>query len=504
MKWPGIHRFELRILAGIFVASITPFLISVAFIPQIIESRLALSMHSAVRERLLDSAAFYTEFFNAKKAEYAARTEAISRDPVLLHAIDEGDLDDIGFRLKQTLEQYPQVRSIRVLSPERKLIVHKEGPKERLGDGFAPKTITIPLGLGEAPWLDVVWILPKAYMVDRQEAEEIATLYDASLRTEDDRARDFFLAFLSISLGVLLVAWSVSYLLARSVTRRVLRLLKATERVSEGEAEFQLPVGGNDEITELTAGFNRMIGEIAQARDRIVYLEKVSGWQDFARRLAHEIKNPLTPIRLAVQELRRRAPSEDPRFKRLVEDSTSVVEEEIEALKRLVDEFSQFARLPEVSPSPTDLGRFLEDFLASYNHFEPDAVVDLTLPQGLWVVALDRVLMRRVLVNLVMNGIQAAGAGQAKITLDCAVKTPGRIELRVEDNGPGVPEDQAARVFDPYFTTKSEGTGLGLAIVKKIILQHHGRIFLQQNPGRGACFVIELPLCPEGTRAPLD
>src|SRR6185503_2157768 len=111
---------------------------------------------------------------------------------------------------------------------------------------------------------------------------------------------------------VVVLALGIGYWLARRVTKRIARLASATERVAKGESGFAIPLHGRDEITELSASFNRMIEEVADARDRIVYLEKVSGWQEFARRLAHEIKNPLTPIRLAIQELRSRAPENDP------------------------------------------------------------------------------------------------------------------------------------------------------------------------------------------------
>ena len=268
--------------------------------------------------------------------------------------------------------------------------------------------------------------------------------------------------------------------------------------MARGESGFTVPIGGDDEITELTDGFNRMIEEVAEARDRIVYLEKVSGWQEFARRLAHEIKNPLTPIRLAIQELRRRAPADEPTFKKLVDDATDVVEEEIGALTRLVDEFSQFARLPEVTPAPVDASRFVRGFLSAYNNFEPDAEVAVELPKEDVTIAVDRVLMRRVLANLVMNGIQAAKNGEAKLWIKVArIPATGSVEIRVEDNGPGVPQDAAEKIFEPYYTTKSEGTGLGLAIVKKIVLQHGGSVALRRSPVGGAAFVILLPPAPK-------
>lgn len=491
---PRISRFERRILLAILLCAVTPFVISVVFLPLIVESRLALSLHPKVREQLEASAAFFKEFFDAKKREFAARAETISKDPILIRAAASRSEEDVRARLEQVLSDNVEIRVARVFTPEGDLLVEIEGPAERHGDAFVPKTITLPLGIGDSPRLEAVFLLPRHYLEDRAHAEEIAIMYDTSLQHEAARQDEYFRTYILITTVVVALALGIGYYLARRVTKRIARLATATERVAKGESGFKIPLRGNDEITELSASFNRMIEEVADARDRIVYLEKVSGWQEFARRLAHEIKNPLTPIRLAIQELRRRAPEGDPAFKKLVEDAADVVEEEIGALTRLVDEFSQFARLPEVIPTHVELRSFLDEFLSAYNRFEPDAEVILTMPDRPVAAAIDRVLMRRVLSNLAMNGIQAAGKGRAKLWLSCALLEPGEaVQITLEDNGPGIPPAEAEKIFEPYYTTKSEGTGLGLAIVKKIVLQHGGTITLKRSAAGGAAFVIQLP-----------
>ncbi len=194
-------------------------------------------------------------------------------------------------------------------------------------------------------------------------------------------------------------------------------------------------------------------------------------------------------------------PEQDQRFKKLVTESADVVEEEISALTRLVDEFSNFARLPEVHPVPLEVNSFIEEFLAAYNHFAPEAQVEVELPKQTPVAPIDRVMLKRVLANLVLNAIQASGQQTAKLWIRaCTIPATQMVEIRVEDNGPGVPLDHAAKIFEPYYTTKAEGTGLGLAIVKKIVLQHHGSIALRRAPGGGAAFVILLPPAPKGAR----
>jgi two-component system nitrogen regulation sensor histidine kinase NtrY len=489
---PLISRFEWRILLAIFLTGVAPFAISLYYIPQIAEERAALSIHERVRTQLEDTAVLYKEFFDAKKQAFGARTDALARDPVLLHAVSEGTPADVESRLRQFMDDSSDLRTLSVFAFTGERLAHVDGPPERQGENLAPKAFRHPIGVGQAPWLEVTFLLPASYVSSQEEAAEIAHLYDASAKAskifQDEQTIEYALRVLT----VLVLALVAAFVLARRVTRRVVRLASATRRVALGDLDFDVPLRGRDEITELTQSFNQMIREVKEARDRIVYLEKVSGWQEFARRLAHEIKNPLTPIQLAIQELRRRVPDGVPELKKFVEDAAAMVEEEIAALTSLVDEFSQFARLPEVQPEQVELRGFLEEFLVAYNRFEPDAEVVVEQPSEPVSALLDRVLMRRVLANLVTNAIQAAGAGHAKVWIRVKARDGG-VEIRVADNGPGVAEENVARIFDPYFTTKSEGTGLGLAIVKKIVLQHGGTIGAYRAAEGGAEMVLLLP-----------
>lgn len=490
-----ISRFERKILLAIFLSGVAPFVLSLFFIPEIVESRFAMSVHEQVREQLESSAVFYKEFFQAKKREFAARVEAMAKDPVLLRAALIPSVEDVRERVKQLLQDNVDLRSVRIYRPEGDLMLEEIGPEDRQTADFTPKTLTLPLGVGDSPRIEVVFILPIQHIQDRDRAEEIAVLYDTAFKLGTNIQDQTFYTYVFIISGILFLALAAGYVLARQVTKRISQLAFATERVAKGDLEFEVKPRGKDEITELTSAFNSMIAEVKDARDRIVYLEKVSGWQEFARRLAHEIKNPLTPIQLAIQELKRRTPEGDEKFKRFVDDAADVVEEEIKALTRLVDEFSQFARLPEVVPDKVELSSFVQEFLSAYNGFEPDAKVTLDLPEQALTVPLDRVLMRRVFLNLALNGIQAAGEGKAELWIKCRkLEDSEEAEIRIEDNGPGIPPDQASRIFDPYFTTKEEGTGLGLAIVKKIVLQHGGTIQLDSSSHGGAAFVIVLPL----------
>jgi nitrogen fixation/metabolism regulation signal transduction histidine kinase len=279
-----------------------------------------------------------------------------------------------------------------------------------------------------------------------------------------------------------------------------------------------------------------MLIESAESRARIDYLQRVGAWQDMARRLAHEIKNPLTPILLAVEECHSRyprsaSPSEDPdtaRFSRLLDTTQEIVREEIGTLRRLVGEFSAFARLPRAELVPAHVEALLADAaptlenLGSASAFGPtgqsalvgDAApsssrpsrpvrvdVDPVLhrgsvaPPSVGELAVDRQLLRKALDNLVRNAVQAIRGAKSggNVRVSATALADGRIAIDVDDDGPGVPEAARERVFDPYFTTRTEGTGLGLAIVKKVVVEHAGSIACSTSPLGGARFRIVLP-----------
>jgi nitrogen fixation/metabolism regulation signal transduction histidine kinase len=249
-----------------------------------------------------------------------------------------------------------------------------------------------------------------------------------------------------------------------------------------------------------------MLSEMQQSRARIVYLQRIGAWQEMAQRLAHEIKNPLTPIQLAVQECHRKYDGADSKFRSLLDTTLEIVEEEVGTLRRLVGNFSSFARLPQAELREADLRDFVRECSEQLGHLEHaddagnigaessgelDALtphnvkVEWEVPRAPLPAAIDRQMLRRVLVNLVRNAAQAVrdarAAGAAPDAMLGHVVVSARPDddgaiIAVEDDGPGVPDDMRDRIFDPYFTTKVDGTGLGLAIVKKIVVEHGGSI----------------------------
>jgi nitrogen fixation/metabolism regulation signal transduction histidine kinase len=364
----------------------------------------------------------------------------------------------------------------------------------------APARVAIPdperRGLPADASLECTFAVEARFFAELSEARDLAEVYHSAEALRADIQRSYVRAFAALLGAWALAAGLAGAFLARRTTRRLSDLVRAVRELARGNLTVQVaPGAARDEVAALARAFNTMVREVRESRDRIVYLEKISGWQEVARRLAHEIKNPLTPIQLAFQQLEARhgeLASPDPAFARLLGEAGEIVREEIATLQRLVDEFSGFAKLPEVKPEPAELGEFVEDFVRTSPQLAE--VADLEVHRGgACPVALDRALMRRVLTNLVRNAVEAARPARARVHLGVA-RTLDRAVLTVWDEGPGVPPELRERIFDPYFTTRHDGTGLGLAIVKKIVLQHGGEIAAGAHPGGGASFAIALPL----------
>jgi two-component system nitrogen regulation sensor histidine kinase NtrY len=237
----------------------------------------------------------------------------------------------------------------------------------------------------------------------------------------------------------------------------------------------------------------------------LVRAQKVAAWRDVARRLAHEIKNPLTPIQLSAERLKRHFGEAPEPTRRLVDECARAIVAEVESLKSLVDEFSQFARMPAPKAVPTDLNALLADAVALYGGVVTHARIELRPAPDLPAVRLDPEQVRRVVINLVDNAVEAlaeardtgrlAAGTVGLITIDTAYEPAhGVVRLRVADNGPGLPAGDRSKLFMPYYSTKGRGSGLGLAIVRRIIAEHGGSIEAGDHPPHGTCFTIELPV----------
>jgi nitrogen fixation/metabolism regulation signal transduction histidine kinase len=298
---------------------------------------------------------------------------------------------------------------------------------------------------------------------------------------------------LAIAVAVLVGALGAALILSGRIARPVGALARSARALAAGEPAPPVPAAEPGEIGELGRAFSDLSEQLHTSRERLLQAERVAAWREMARRLAHELKNPIFPIQLSIETLRRALAQEEQvgRFGQLFRDSSDTILEELRALKGIIDEFSDFARMPQPRMAPTDVAEVIGHVVDLYRPRAGPVTVETSLPEALPPVAADRDLLARAIGNLVGNALDAMPDGGI-LRVAAAVKD-GALAIEVADTGPGLTDEQRTRLFTPYYTTKKGGTGLGLAIVQGIVSDHGGRIQVVSAPGRGTTFTLLLP-----------
>jgi two-component system, NtrC family, nitrogen regulation sensor histidine kinase NtrY len=300
------------------------------------------------------------------------------------------------------------------------------------------------------------------------------------------------LAFLATLAAGTVAAALVGGVVARRITRPVEALQAAAARVAAGDLGARVDARATGEVGELVAAFNQMTAELARSRAKLAAAERIAAWREVARRLAHEIKNPLTPIAMSIQTLRDALDRKRPDFPELFAEGSQAISEEVRRLKRIVDEFSRFARLPAPELAPVAPIELVNAVLALYPAPPPGVTIAREVEDGLPAILADRDQLLQVLLNLVRNGLDAMPGGG---TLRVGARREGElVAFSVADTGAGIAPEDLLRVFEPYFTKKEGGTGLGLAIAQRIAEEHGGRLEVKSPPGRGATFTLSVPV----------
>jgi nitrogen fixation/metabolism regulation signal transduction histidine kinase len=302
-----------------------------------------------------------------------------------------------------------------------------------------------------------------------------------------DLRQGLVLNYVLIVVVMVVLAGLIGLRIGLGITGPLSSLIRGTRELARDNLNYRIPPGPADEIGMLIDSFNNMAIDLEDNRRKRVEAEKVAAWREIARRLAHEIKNPLTPIQLTVQQMRDKYSGDDETYQKLLTDCAEIVTEEVESLRGLVQEFAEFARMPQLALTPQNINHIIADTVKLYS----EKKVDLDLSDSVPDIKLDLEGIRRVLINLVENAIDAAGA-DSQIIIQTRT-TEDRVILSIMDEGPGVQHTDRERIFEPYISGKQEGTGLGLAMVKNIVQEHGGRITVSDSTSGGARFDIELP-----------
>jgi len=292
-----------------------------------------------------------------------------------------------------------------------------------------------------------------------------------------------------IAIGILLGWWTTE-----RITKPVERLAAGARAVAGGDLSARVEVLSRDEIGDLARAFNRMTEQLLEQRERAIQAERVAAWRELARRLAHELKNPLFPLQITIENLQRARGSAD--FDEVFDESTATLLAELGNLKTIIGRFSDFAKMPTPQFETVDVNEVVRSVMKLCDarfqangrpRIEP--VLELE-GEGIRISA-DPEQLRRAFGNLVLNAMDAMPEGG---TLHIrTARHDGGARVEISDSGQGLTEEECGRLFTPYYTTKQHGTGLGLAIVQSVVSDHQGKIAVVSQPGRGATFVIDLP-----------
>ena len=355
------------------------------------------------------------------------------------------------------------------------------------GPSFEPSTSSLALASGQAAAGGSPNQLLGVLLVGSSQ-QELITL------TNLIRSLAVLVGLAGILLGMLLSWW-----VAARVTRPVERLAAGARKVAAGNWRARVEVRSRDEIGQLAAAFNEMTRQLAEQRARLVQAERVAAWRELARRLAHELKNPLFPLQITVENLQRAREQAALQFDEIFSECTATLRAELQNLQSIIGRFSDFAKMPAPQLQPVSLNEAVREAVRLFEpQFSavgrPPITTELYLDESAPTIQADPELLHRALQNLVLNALDAMPAG-GTLTIRTQPRD-GVVRLELSDTGTGLTPEECARLFTPYYTTKQHGSGLGLAIVQSVVSDHGGTISVESQPGLGTTFRIELPVRP--------
>lgn len=515
---PRIRWYESWIIRTATVATLTlgaGYGVSAYFTFESIRAIATLAHDTAIEKALGD----YLEHL---KSAHMLRNELIfaKLDPYIQNAVRQGSTTIS----QETLSKWLKETSIDNLTGQAEIKVQRTtisqnrdrasemtkdkgelSPTPNLAESELPSTTTPPW----SEWIDrdhlrllnLVLEFPRGPDYETFKAtEDLRQRYQmVGVRLEEEIRPALVRASLVTLIVTFVVLIGLLILLAQRFKARLSTVIDGFSFWSEQNSSFRFHSQYRGELKLITRQFNTMADEVDANKKRSLYLEKIASWQVIARKLAHEIKNPLTPIQMMVSQLKRRYKGDDPAFASLLDEAQSIITEEIQSLRRMVDDFAQFAKLPEPRLKDVDLvqlcRRAVDLQKNAYPKHEIKFIDHVSHAAVELVGQVDDDLLRQVLINLIKNAAEASIDRSARIEVRLMVDQDDFV-IEVHDDGPGIPPEHLTRIFEAYFTTKhtgpTAGMGLGLAVCQKIVMDHRGQLQVKSTPG-STTFTMRLP-----------
>lgn len=297
------------------------------------------------------------------------------------------------------------------------------------------------------------------------------------------------------SVLVFLIALWISSLIAREITEPIRKLVEGTREVASGNLDYKANIQTSDEVGMLADSFDQMTVRLRKNEEELKRAEKIAAWQEIAQKLAHEIKNPLTPIQLSTERLKRRYHSKPESYEEILDECTHTIINEVTKIHNLLDEFSRLAKLPGAKPVSEDINAIVDKSLRLYGELPENIQIKTEYAQDLPMAYVDPDQMERAFFNIIKNAIEAMSDNGGKLTAITRLSyNDGYIEVEFANTGPCVSDESMKKLFTPHFSTKKGGMGLGLAIVKKIITDHGGDVTVRSEEGEGVSFTFLIPI----------
>ena len=304
----------------------------------------------------------------------------------------------------------------------------------------------------------------------------------------------FLATLINLNAFIFLIAGAIAFFLTSRITQSFILIGKKMQEMHLGKVNEVIQWNGDDEIGMLVQEYNKMVQKLEQSAQALAKSEREGAWREMARQVAHEIKNPLTPMKLSIQYLQNAIQKGAPNVKELSENMAKTLIEQIDQLSKIAGDFSQFANIGNARMERFDISEVLSSIIRLHST-NPKIQIDWEKQEGSYMILSDRVQMNRLFTNLLLNAIEAKTDSAAGVHITIAQRIENnQVRISVKDESGGIPEDMKENIFTPNFTTKTSGTGLGLAICKGIVEQANGHIWFETKAGVGSCFFIELPL----------
>jgi signal transduction histidine kinase len=480
------RRFALRLFVAFTVLAVVPAVVLQWAVSGFLASRLRKAADDQALERAAVAKKAVEDYAFFQKEETPGSQPVTDAALVWLASVLKGDLEvfEAG-RLVATSKRELYMSGL--LAPRVSGAVFRElaleGQQaslrpERIG-GFSYQVASVPVRLGGA----APGILSLPLALRQREVEATVADLDRTIRLA---------SVVFFCLGA-----ALAHSLARRISGPIHDLTEASRRIARGDLGARVEVASRDELQRLVEAFNQMAGDLERQRQDLERSNRLAAWADMARQVAHEVKNPLTPIQLSAEHLRRVYQDQGADFAATLEACTSTILKQVRNLRGIVTEFSAFARPPAGELGLEDPAEIVAEAVRPYQAGLPPGVELDVARNGLTSrVRVDRRLLERAVVNLVENALQAVGE-RGRITVTVRDRPEdGRVEVEVLDSGPGVPPEARSRIFEPFFSTKTSGSGLGLALVKKIAEDHGGGVHVSSAPGQPTRAALWLPAVP--------